>query len=251
MRGFSLVELSIVLVILGLLTGGILAGQNLIRAAELRSIVSDYNATHAAMRTFQDKYFALPGDFKDATKFWGEMGDAGPGSCPDTQGTGTETCNGDGDGMIGASSGTSMKNREVFLAWQHMANAGLVPGNFSGVTGTAGSLDYIAGENLPRCKLSDCMVKIWYFNFAGDANYFATDNGHQLRYTNSGGFALIKAEEAWSIDTKMDDGQPHLGAVTTPRNNTNCVNTSSVTEGSYNLSADTIACALHISLDGH
>ena len=60
--GFSLVELSIVLVILGLLTGGILAGQSLIRAAELRSISTDYSRYIAAVQAFRDKYFALPGD---------------------------------------------------------------------------------------------------------------------------------------------------------------------------------------------
>ena len=69
--GFSLVELSIVLVILGLLTGGILAGQNLIRAAELRSVTTQFQNYHAAVMTFRDKYFALPGDMANAEDFWG------------------------------------------------------------------------------------------------------------------------------------------------------------------------------------
>ncbi|PZP83692.1 MAG: type II secretion system protein, partial [Azospirillum brasilense] len=57
-HGFSLVELSIVLVILGLLTGGILGGQSLIRAAELRTISTDANRYITAAQTFRDKYFA-------------------------------------------------------------------------------------------------------------------------------------------------------------------------------------------------
>lgn len=69
-HGFSLVELSIVLVILGLLTGGILAGQSLIRAAELRSVSTEQSRWVTAANSFRDKYFALPGDFRDATKFW-------------------------------------------------------------------------------------------------------------------------------------------------------------------------------------
>lgn len=57
-RGFSLVELSIVLVILGLLTGGILAGQSLIRAAELRAVSTEYSRYATAVQSFRDKYFA-------------------------------------------------------------------------------------------------------------------------------------------------------------------------------------------------
>jgi prepilin-type N-terminal cleavage/methylation domain-containing protein len=68
-RGFSLVELSIVLVILGLLTGGILAGQSLIRAAELRSITTQFNQYVSATQSFRDKYMALPGDMPNATRF--------------------------------------------------------------------------------------------------------------------------------------------------------------------------------------
>src|SRR6478736_3210874 len=72
-KGFSLVELSIVLVILGLLTGGILAGQSLIRAAELRAVGTEYGRYATATQTFRDKYLALPGDFKDATRFWNRL----------------------------------------------------------------------------------------------------------------------------------------------------------------------------------
>ena len=77
---FSLVELSIVLVILGLLTGGILTGQNLIRAAELRSVVTEFQTYQTAVMTFRDKYFALPGDMTNATDFWGEMTNCGAAS---------------------------------------------------------------------------------------------------------------------------------------------------------------------------
>ena len=70
-NGFSLVELSIVLVILGLLTGGILGGQALIRAAELRAATTESQRYLAAINSFRDKYFALPGDMAIATRFWG------------------------------------------------------------------------------------------------------------------------------------------------------------------------------------
>ncbi|MFM9890490.1 MAG: type II secretion system protein, partial [Rickettsiales bacterium] len=89
--GFSLVELSIVLVILGLLTGGILSGQSLIRAAELRSVSTEYNRYVTAVQTFRDKYFALPGDMTNAQSFWGSSA-----NCPGTSAQGNtdgKTCN--------------------------------------------------------------------------------------------------------------------------------------------------------------
>ena len=69
-KGFSLVELSIVLVILGLLVGGVLSGQSLIRAAELRAATQEYQRYYTATQTFRDKYFAIPGDFNNAQAFW-------------------------------------------------------------------------------------------------------------------------------------------------------------------------------------
>lgn len=95
-RGFSLVELSIVLVILGLLTGGILAGQSLIRAAELRSYITDVQRYPAAVNAFKDKYFAYPGDMANATKFWGALGGDGTGNdaaCQALSASGLPTCN--------------------------------------------------------------------------------------------------------------------------------------------------------------
>jgi prepilin-type N-terminal cleavage/methylation domain-containing protein len=65
---FSLVELSIVLVILGLLVGGVLSGQALIRASEMRSITAQANQYRAAIYSFRDKYFAIPGDMANARR---------------------------------------------------------------------------------------------------------------------------------------------------------------------------------------
>jgi prepilin-type N-terminal cleavage/methylation domain-containing protein len=80
---FSLVELSIVLVILGLLVGGVLAGQSLIRAAQLRAVTAQVGQYAAASKTFRDKYFALPGDLPNATSFW----PVNPSGCPAGGGT--------------------------------------------------------------------------------------------------------------------------------------------------------------------
>ena len=121
-NGFSLVELSIVLVIIGLLTGGILSGQSLIRAAELRSVTTEYAQFNTATMTFRDKYLAVPGDMKNATKFWGKLtaycnADAGTASA-------TGTCSGDGDGLMELGAGALQKG-ENLMAWNQLALQGL------------------------------------------------------------------------------------------------------------------------------
>lgn len=63
--GFTLVELSIVLIVIGILTGGILKGQDVIRNAKLKRIASDFANVVTAMYTYEDRYDQLPGD--DAT----------------------------------------------------------------------------------------------------------------------------------------------------------------------------------------
>ena len=99
-RGFSLVELSIVLVILGLLVGGVLGGQALIRAAEIRGVLADKDKYIAAVYTFKNKYHALPGDIPNAATLWGLV-HANPFNCSTTSTTHpTATCNGNGDGKI-------------------------------------------------------------------------------------------------------------------------------------------------------
>jgi len=65
--GFSLLELSIVLVIIGLIAGGIVAGSSMIRAAELRAVLTELTQYQTATNTFRDKYLGLPGDLRNAT----------------------------------------------------------------------------------------------------------------------------------------------------------------------------------------
>jgi prepilin-type N-terminal cleavage/methylation domain-containing protein len=69
--GFTLIELSIVLVIIGLIVGGILTGQELIKSATVRSEVSELENIETAIYAFRDKYGGLPGDLSNATAFFG------------------------------------------------------------------------------------------------------------------------------------------------------------------------------------
>lgn len=158
---FSLVELSIVLVILGLLVGGVLSGQSLIRAAELRSVTSEYSKWHSAAHAFRDKYFALPGDMPNATAFWGALDIDGNGLGSNCRGesSGLATCNGDGDGAICQSGTCTSQTYEAMLFWKHLANAGLIEGTYSGsfASGTqticnSSTDQLLAGCNTPKSR---------------------------------------------------------------------------------------------------
>ncbi len=249
---FSLVELSIVLVILGLLVGGVLSGQSLIRAAELRAVTSEHSRYMAAVQSFRDKYFALPGDMANATQFWGAA-HATPATCQTTASTTIATCDGNGDGQVLDGS------YEIFRFWQHLANAGLIEGQYNGVAGPAHALNHVIGTNAPRARMSNAG---WGFSFlgnhAGDAGTYALDYGHLFWFGSPSIHRpqsnILKPEEAWNVDTKVDDGRPAMGKVIM-RSETggwgtasNCTTSTSNTDynGNYNLASSTVGCALMI-----
>ena len=245
-RGFTLVELSIVLVILGLLVGGVLTGQSLIRASELRSVMTQYNGFTTAVNAFKDKYFALPGDMTNATSFWGTA--AAGAACATTAGTGTATCNGDGNGQIPASSTNS---NEMFRFWQHLANAGLINGTYDGIThGTSNFSSTTA--NTPAGKISNSLWGILYFGpITGSTGIFDNtyNNFFQFGATTVNADpqgAILKPEELWNIDTKMDDGKPATGKIlvrgATTLNTCTDTSTSNNFNANYLLSGTSISC---------
>lgn len=244
-KGFSLVELSIVLVILGLLTGGILAGQSLIRAAELRSVTSDFQRYAAALYTFRDKYMALPGDMANATQFWTSAGGTGgDATCVSAQtNSSNATCNGDGSGQITGITGYA--NAERFMAWKHFANAGLIEGSYTGKSiGAAGSYTTSAGVNVPASKINNTVYDIYYvLEAVSSSHYFA---GSQFDTNAISIFGnRLRPEESWNMDTKLDDGSPVYGKLVVHKPSSlsanNCA-TSDADTATYNVSVNTLEC---------
>lgn len=216
-KAFSLVELSIVLVILGLLVGGILAGQSLIRASELRSVGTQYLGFKTATAAFKDKYLSIPGDMANATAFWGAAdGSTGTtGACKTIDSTGiTATCNGNGAGTISTSLSYTL---EGFRFWQHLTNAGLIEGTFSGIAD--GSTNNAASsKNSPSSKLRN---GIWFVStLAANGNSSVFDGNYGNSYELGGYYvdsdprsSLLLPEDAWNLDTKLDDGKPAQGII--------------------------------------
>jgi hypothetical protein len=223
---FSLVELSIVLVILGLLTGGILAGQSLIRAAELRSISTEYQRYITGLHSFRDRYFALPGDMTNATKFWGIAGGTGTdATCRDTISTDAKTCDGNGDGRVGINSGVTHVN-ERFRFWQQLANAGLIEGFYTGTGGAVGRQQAVVGENVPVSKMG-AGIGWGVKSFDTSAEGGNMMNMGVTSTTNNSLTPLGSLpSEAWNIDTKLDDGMPLTGRVWINPGTAPCVDVS-------------------------
>lgn len=251
-HGFSLVELSIVLVILGLLTGGILAGQSLIRASELRAVSTEISRYQTAVYTFRDKYFALPGDMNNAQSFWG----ADSVSCPNGGGA-TGTCNGNGDGVIGT--GFISQNCETQEYWRQLALAGLVEGNYRPNTAASCYAQLTAGVELPRLRINNGAATMSWVGtivasgaFPGNVFYPGSyQNALMVGLSNSSVNHLtigmmLSPEEAWNIDTKTDDGRPGIGKVVTilPSYNGGACANGDTTAADYSLNLTGARCPL-------
>ena len=253
-----MVELSIVLVILGLLTGGILGGQTLMRAAELRSIPKDFEKYNASLYAFQDKYFALPGDMPNAVRFWGAAAggtaDGEDAACVALDYTspsiGTETCNGDGNGRV-------EPNEEMMRFWQHLANAGMIEGHYTGVSeNNVTNRAHQPGLNCPASKVGNGGFSFWDIvdRAPGHNYYYPGEYSHAFQFGQGpSNYGLISAiltpEEAWNLDTKMDDGMPATGKIRPrspgPNGHADCATSTDPTVATYKLDHEAIACGLH------
>ncbi len=109
--GFTLIEIAIVMVIIGLLLGGVLKGQEMITNARLKNVVNDFNGISAAIFSYQDRYNALPGDDPNAAGRWG------------TGAIGTM-----GDGVVAGAYTDVLATVETGIFWEHLHESGLISG---------------------------------------------------------------------------------------------------------------------------
>lgn len=263
LAAFTLIELSIVLVIIGLIVGGALVGQDLIEATKYRNLISQKEQVVAAVNTFRLKYDALPGDMNNATTFWGTdpNGCPTPGSTSHTTSNNTpkvETCNGDGDKQIyPSSSGGPWNDRnERFRFWQHLANAGLIEGQYTGTNTVApdasGTSGFFPGLNSLETAFSEIYIDVSYFIPVGTTtSVWASLNGHTLSYIHNtkGGASfvtpIISPNNLRLLDQKTDDGKPATGSMQSfynISNSSNCVTSNDPNTAEYK-SSDLKECS--------
>lgn len=255
MKGFSLVELSIVLVILGLLTGGILGGQSLIHAAELRSVAKEAEQFTTAIYTFRTKYMGLPGDLPNATAFWGAEPLA---NCPgdeSTPSTTPATCNGNGNGEINWHNDAGLGG-ESHRFWQHLANAGLINGQFTGTHSAGGcngngSCNVTLGVNAPKSKFGAAGWSVYHVGSVGTGElyFFPGKYGNIFQFGTVGNFTslpALKPADAWNVDQKLDDGRPSKGYVRSWKNSysADCADSDNEDTAVYQLELNTIGCQM-------
>lgn len=222
-HGFTLIELSIVLVIIGLIVGGVLVGRDLINAAAGRAQISQIQKYHQAVNTFRAKYGYLPGDMPTPQRnSFGMAVDASfyPGAP-------------NGDGIVGSGEMQTVYGGEYIQFWNDLATAGLVsrPQAYPGwvvswqvgeATGSA-----IARYVPPAALGGEQYVYVWGDNIApstGAVNQVSSDGGNWFAvsrittyssYFGSLGYTsgTMPVNAAYSIDQKADDGLPQAGVI--------------------------------------
>jgi prepilin-type N-terminal cleavage/methylation domain-containing protein len=173
-RGFTLVEIAIVLVIIGLLLGGILKGQEMITQAKIKNIVADFSGVSAAYYGYQDRYRAIPGDDPNAATRW------------------SGATSGGGNGEVAGKYNSQTATDESRLWWDHLRRAGFVAGAgtqqpFNAVTGLLGVQTGDAGATVGPA-------------LGGFVSLIVCS-------------ANLPDKIAIAVDTQMDDGVPNTGTV--------------------------------------
>jgi prepilin-type N-terminal cleavage/methylation domain-containing protein len=186
-QGFTLVEIAIVLVIIGLLLGGILKGQEMITQAKIKNVISDFSGISAAYHGYVDRYKKIPGDDPCA----GTTNSAiSASTCGTAVGRWTGASHGDGNGVVAGKYNSAASADESRMWWDHLRRAGFVSG---------------VGDLQPFNALS---------------GQIGVQTGGSASDTALGGFAGIIVcsanlpdKIAIAADTQMDDGVSDKGTV--------------------------------------
>lgn len=222
--GFTLVELAIVLMIIGLLIGGILRGQELMENARVTSTIQQTKAYDGATTTFRDAYSALPGDITGPTTRLANctaspcnVGGNGDGLIAGTNGAGQITS------LAGSIANTATSENRQF--WVHLAATHLI----SGVSPAPGA-QVAWGTDQPAAKISGGF-QVGLVNISGTPAI----NGHFLILKNNAttgniqeavGTAAVSPLRAAQFDRKLDDGLPETGDVIGVSASNSCTGTA-------------------------
>ena len=179
-KGFTLVEIAIVLVAVGLLMGGVLKGQEMVTNAKLKRIESDFAGLSAAVLSYQDRYLQLPGDDSNAFQRFNIYSSAA-------------LVNGDGDGIIDGD-------------WNIATTGNIDAGGGTAETGTffahLRAAGLIAGGGIDDTKPTNA-----YGGQVGIRDGTLGIAGHTVI------FGLIEGNVSKIIEARLDDGDPSTGRI--------------------------------------
>ncbi len=188
-RGFTLVELAIVLVIIGLVLAAVLKGQELIVSARLKTTISEVDGVRSATETFRDKYGALPGDYAQAQARVGDPAGV------------TWAVIGNGDGIIqGDGIAAPAAGEETVLYWNQLAAADMLAGVSPLGAGTI-------GDGLPSMPVGGGLT------IRNELVINKTTHWLTLGSAATTPTGVVNGEQAFLIDEKADDGRPGTGSI--------------------------------------
>ena len=177
-KGFTLIEIAIVLVIIGLLLGGVLKGQELINTARVRALNNSVDGITAAWFSFQDRYRSFPGDYLNARSTV-NLPNAQPG--------------GDGNGLVD----TDVERGRV---WTHLEAAGYITGTYDGAAIAA---------TVYACSVLSCPDNGFGFGMNLSHGTLNQDGGADAHELNTG--SGIPVDVLAELDRKVDDGESVTG----------------------------------------
>lgn len=206
-----MVEFSLVILIVGLLFAAVTAGTDIIKNAEIRSIITDFEKMETAFNTFKDRYDAKPGDFTEGSGLWGT-------DCAETP----ANCNGNGDGIVTKILLSSWPlDDEYSKAYMHLTLAGLLPGNPAPIPdshvgcdfdytapSSQSDMNFTFGSTLGNTGNCGLLLLVYGIDFSyGNIILLGTSEGSAGNYING----AVTPLTAFSIDKKMDDGKTIAG----------------------------------------
>ncbi|MBT4989835.1 MAG: type II secretion system protein [Rickettsiales bacterium] len=173
-KAFSLIELSVVIIIIGLLTASIIAGVGVVKSAKTRALVNDLKEYETSYYAFYSTYSGFPGDIVNASYFW------------------SGAINGDDDGFIEYISGNATE--EFANAWTHLSLAEFTPADYS-------ALEYPEAE--------DGIIKYVMIYYSS----MHSESGNSITIETENFAGIITPLEAYQLDCKIDECSPTIGSI--------------------------------------
>ncbi len=208
-QGFTLLELSISLLIIGFIVSAISYGSTLVKQASVRAVITEVRILSTAINNFKNLYGTVPGDLSNATSYWPVV-------------AGTQTAgltNGNGNGLV---DGT-----EYSYALQMLSSSGLI------------QYSLLSSVNAPTKYSNYATYKIFNHSSVSSVSvYGRTGLGDVIDLANISGTTFngaVTSQDAYNIDVKMDDGLLYSGIVYTAKgsNYTGANNCTTSTTATY------------------
>lgn len=221
-RGFSFIELAVVLIVAALIASALFGGYKLIIGQKVKRVMEDISVVADGIRQFKEHYGNYPGDMWNATAVFGGG-----------------VSNGNGDGVVDRTQATS----ESLYAWQHLKAAGYVEGVFDGTThvGDGGMMAGVQDHAAYGIRTVSGQLRV----IAG-VQFDANNNGI-VDIAGESERALLTPREAWGLDDAYDDGDPDTGKLLGVTGNS--ASGSCVSGGVYDFDNGGVACVIHVLVD--